>query len=54
MGDPSIEVTEESRDAAQISKSKAIDAISEGIFLHVYFLTFLFNVFFYFLWNIMS
>lgn len=30
MGDPSIEVTEESRDAAQLSKSKAIDALCEG------------------------
>eukprot|EP00262_Sarcandra_glabra_P007659 TRINITY_DN2055_c0_g3_i2.p1 TRINITY_DN2055_c0_g3~~TRINITY_DN2055_c0_g3_i2.p1 ORF type:complete len:448 (+),score=106.28 TRINITY_DN2055_c0_g3_i2:881-2224(+) len=30
MGDPSIEVTEERRDAAQISKAKAMDAISEG------------------------
>lgn len=31
MGDPSVEVTEEMRDAAQSEKSKAIDAISEGI-----------------------
>ncbi|XP_068308321.1 TPR repeat-containing thioredoxin TDX-like [Pyrus communis] len=30
MGDPSIEVTEEMQDAAQIEKSKAIDAVSEG------------------------
>ncbi|KAM7482920.1 hypothetical protein LguiB_007503 [Lonicera macranthoides] len=30
MGDPSIEVTEQNMDAAQISKSKAVDAISEG------------------------
>ncbi|XP_031092864.1 TPR repeat-containing thioredoxin TDX isoform X2 [Ipomoea triloba] len=30
MGDPSREVTEESQDAAQISKSKAVNAISEG------------------------
>jgi suppressor of tumorigenicity protein 13 len=30
MGDRSIEVTEEKMDAAQISKSKAMDAISEG------------------------
>ncbi|KAK9265873.1 hypothetical protein L1049_001747 [Liquidambar formosana] len=30
MGDLSIEVTEENRDAAQISKLKAMDAISEG------------------------
>ncbi|KAM7479625.1 hypothetical protein LguiA_027838 [Lonicera macranthoides] len=31
MGDPSIEVTEQNMDAAQISKSKAVDAISEGM-----------------------
>ncbi|XP_059641560.1 TPR repeat-containing thioredoxin TDX isoform X2 [Cornus florida] len=30
MGDPSIEVTEENWDAAQILKSKALDAICEG------------------------
>ncbi|XP_009360062.1 TPR repeat-containing thioredoxin TDX-like isoform X1 [Pyrus x bretschneideri] len=30
MGDPSIEVTEEMQDAAQLQKSKAIDAVSEG------------------------
>lgn len=30
MGDPSVEVTEESRDAAQMSKAKAINVISEG------------------------
>lgn len=30
MGDPSIEVTEENRDAAQISKSQAMDSISGG------------------------
>ncbi|RZC61461.1 hypothetical protein C5167_023211 [Papaver somniferum] len=30
MGDTSVEVTEESLEAAQISKSKAMDAISEG------------------------
>lgn len=30
MGDPSVEVTEESRDAAQSEKLKAMDAISEG------------------------
>lgn len=29
MGDPSVEVTEESRDDAQMSKAKAMDAISE-------------------------
>lgn len=31
MGNPSIEVTEENREAAQIEKSKAMDAISEGM-----------------------
>jgi suppressor of tumorigenicity protein 13 len=31
MGDPSVEVTEESRDAAQAAKAKAVEAISEGI-----------------------
>lgn len=31
MGDPSVEVTEENRDAAQTAKSKALDAISEGM-----------------------
>lgn len=30
MGDPSVEVSEESRDAAQLSKAKAMDALSEG------------------------
>ncbi|OMO95837.1 Tetratricopeptide-like helical [Corchorus capsularis] len=30
MGDPSVEVTEDKRDAAQTEKLKAIDAISEG------------------------
>lgn len=30
MGDSSSEVTDENRDAAQISKAKALDAISEG------------------------
>lgn len=33
MGDPSVEVTEEKRDAAQTEKSKALDAISEGMSL---------------------
>ncbi|KAL6001435.1 hypothetical protein ACLOJK_007173 [Asimina triloba] len=31
MGDSSVEVTDESRDAAQMSKSKAMEAISEGM-----------------------
>ncbi|KAL3724827.1 hypothetical protein ACJRO7_029920 [Eucalyptus globulus] len=30
MGDPSIEVTEEKQEAAQMAKSKAVDAMSEG------------------------
>ncbi|KAK6925326.1 Thioredoxin domain [Dillenia turbinata] len=30
MGDPSIEVSDANRDAAQVSKSKAMDALSEG------------------------
>lgn len=33
MGDSSIEVTEESQVAAQLLKSKAMGAVSEGIFL---------------------
>ncbi|KAI3757082.1 hypothetical protein L6452_04615 [Arctium lappa] len=32
MGDLSVEVNEESRDLAQILKSKAMDSISEGMF----------------------
>ena len=32
MGDPSAQVTEDQRDAAQLSKSKALDAISQGHF----------------------
>ena len=31
MGNPSIEVTEENQEAAQIEKSKAMVAISEGM-----------------------
>ena len=30
MGDPSVEVTEESRDASQAAKIKAMEAISDG------------------------
>lgn len=30
MGDPSIDVTEENRDASQEAKSKAMEAMSEG------------------------
>lgn len=31
MGDASVEVTEENRDASQTAKGKAMEAISEGI-----------------------
>lgn len=31
MGDPSIEVTEEKQEAARMAKSKAVDAMSEGM-----------------------
>lgn len=31
MGDSSIEVTDENRDASQEAKAKAMEAISEGI-----------------------
>lgn len=31
MGNPAVEVTEEKRDAAQMEKLKAVDAISEGM-----------------------
>ena len=30
MGDPNVEVTEEKMDEAQISKGKAVEAMSEG------------------------
>jgi hypothetical protein len=30
MGDPSVEVTEENRDASQEAKGKAMEAMSEG------------------------
>lgn len=33
MGNPSVEVTEENREAAQVAKSKAMYAISEGMTL---------------------
>lgn len=33
MGDPNIEVTEESRDASQEAKGKAMEALSEGVIL---------------------
>lgn len=36
MGDPSVAVTEEKRDAAQEAKSKAIEAMSEGMRLASY------------------
>ena len=41
MGNPSVEVTEENQEAAQVEKSKAMDAISEGMrsfFLLFYFI----------------
>lgn len=31
MGDPTVEVTDESRDASQMAKGKAMEAISEGL-----------------------
>ena len=31
MGDPSVEVTEENRDASQEAKGKSMEAISEGV-----------------------
>lgn len=31
MGDPSVEVTEEDRDASQEAKAKGMEALSEGI-----------------------
>lgn len=30
MGNPSAQVTEDQRDAAQLAKSKALDAVSQG------------------------
>lgn len=54
MGDPSIEVTEENQDAAQLLKSKAIDAISEGSFFSWLFIKSPFFSFFLFLWEIVS
>jgi hypothetical protein len=52
MGNPSVEVTEENQEAAQIEKSKAMDAISEGmrsffIFYFIFFLIFIFNFIFF-------
>jgi len=37
MGDPSVEVTEENRDASQEAKGKAMEAMSEGtsVFSHI-------------------
>jgi len=32
MGDPSVEVSEENQDAAQMLKSKAVAAMDEGMF----------------------
>lgn len=36
MGDPSIEVTEENRDASQAAKAQAMEALSEGSMVVVY------------------
>jgi hypothetical protein len=44
MGNPSVDVTEENQEAAQIEKSKAMDAISEGMRS---FFIFIFNFFFF-------
>lgn len=33
MGDASVEVSDENREASQTAKSKAVEAISEGILL---------------------
>jgi suppressor of tumorigenicity protein 13 len=41
MGNPSVEVTEENQEAAQIAKSKAMDAVSEG--MGSFFMIILFN-----------
>lgn len=38
MGDPSVAVSDESRDAAQACKAKAIDAVSEGRAVLIFFL----------------
>lgn len=32
MGDPTVEVTDENREAAQEAKIQAMEAISEGVF----------------------
>lgn len=36
MGDPTVEVTEENRDASQEAKAQAMEAISEGILICFY------------------
>ena len=38
MGDLSVEVNDENRDLAQILKSKAMDAITEGMLCSIYML----------------
>lgn len=35
MGDQNVEVTEEKMDEAQLSKGKAVEAMSEGIFVGI-------------------
>lgn len=37
MGNPSAQVTEDQRDAAQLAKSKALDALSQGNVFHSFF-----------------
>lgn len=37
MGNPSAQVTEDQRDAAQLAKSKALDALSQGNAFHSFF-----------------
>ncbi|KAJ1394248.1 Thioredoxin-like superfamily [Sesbania bispinosa] len=44
MGNPSAEVTEEQRDAAQLAKSKAVDALSQGIAFTTLYSSFLFKI----------
>lgn len=39
MGDSSVEVTDENREASQEAKGKAMEAISEGMLVYVYGIT---------------
>jgi len=36
MGDQNVEVTEEKMDEAQLSKAKAVEALSEGKLVRIY------------------